>query len=183
MKVVCPSNSYDALGLLRSAIKDDNLVVVAEPALLYGARANVPEDYYEIEIGKADVTREGSDLTLVSYGYGMRPVNDAADKLSAEGVSVEVIDLRSLSPLDVDTVVNSAQKTNKLVVVDTARRTGGIMAELVAEVQERAMEWLDGPVVRIGSTDVPWPYNRDLEQTALVGVEEVLAGVRNGFDL
>jgi pyruvate dehydrogenase E1 component beta subunit len=183
MKVVCPSNSYDALGLLRSAIKDDNLVVVAEPALLYGARADVPEDYYEIEIGKADVTREGSDLTLVSYGYGMRPVNDAADKLSAEGVSIEVIDLRSLSPLDVDTVVNSAQKTNKLVVVDTARRTGGIMAELVAEVQERAMEWLDGPVVRIGSTDVPWPYNRDLEQTALVGVEEVLAGVRNGFDL
>ena len=183
MKVVCPSNSYDALGLLRSAIKDDNLVVVAEPALLYGARADVPEDYYEIEIGKADVTREGSDLTLVSYGYGMRPVNDAADKLSAEGVSVEVIDLRSLSPLDVDTVVSSAQKTNKLVVVDTARRTGGIMAELAAEVQERAMDWLDGPVVRIGSTDVPWPYNRDLEQTALVGVKEVLDGVRNGFDL
>jgi len=183
MKVVCPSNSYDALGLLRSAIKDDNLVVVAEPALLYGARADVPEDYYEIEIGKADVTREGSDLTLVSYGYGMRPVNDAADKLSAEGVSVEVIDLRSLSPLDVDTVVSSAQKTNKLVVVDTARRTGGIMAELAAEVQERAMDWLDGPVARIGSTDVPWPYNRDLEQTALVGVKEVLDGVRNGFDL
>lgn len=183
MKVVCPSNPYDALGLLRSAIKDDNPVVMAEPALLYGAKGEVPDEYYDIEIGKADVTREGSDVTLVSYGYGMRPLNEAADKLSAKGVSVEVIDLRSLSPLDITTVVSSVQKTYKLVVVDNARRTGGIMAEVAAEVQERASEWLDGPIMRVGSDDVPWPYNRGLEREVLTDAGDILRAVEYGFGL
>ncbi len=183
MKVVCPSNPYDALGLMRSAIKDDNPVLVAEPALLYGTKGEVPDEYYEIEIGKADVTRSGSDITLVSYGYGMHPVNEAADKLSARGVSVEVIDLRSLSPIDMDTIVSSVQKTNRVVVVDTARRKGGIMAEVAADLQQLATEWLDGPVMRVGSNDVPWPYNRGLEREVLTDSDDVLAAVAEGYGL
>ena len=183
MKVVCPSNPYDALGLMRSAIKDDNPVLVAEPALLYGVKGDVPDEYYEIEIGKADVTRTGSDITLVSYGYGMRPLNEAADALAERGVSAEVIDLRSLNPLDMDMIVHSVQKTNRVVVVDTARRVGGIMAEVAADLQQKASEWLDGPVMRVGSADVPWPYNRGLEQEVLTNADDVLAAVVEGFGI
>ncbi len=183
MKVVCPSTPYDALGLMRSAIKDDNPVLVAEPALLYGAKGEVPDEYYEIEIGKADVTREGSDITLVSYGYGMHPTNAAANTLAERGVSVEVIDLRSLSPIDMDALVASVQKTNRIVVVDTARRRGGVMAEVAADLQQRASEWLDGPVMRVGSVDVPWPYNRGLEQEVLTTAADVLAAVAEGYGL
>jgi len=183
MKVVCPSNPYDALGLMRSAIKDDNPVLVAEPALLYGVKGEVPDEYYEIEIGKADITRTGSDITLVSYGYGMRPVNEAADTLAERGVSAEVIDLRSLSPIDMDAVVQSVQKTNRVVVVDTARRVGGIMAEVAADLQQKASEWLDGPVMRVGSADVPWPYNRGLEQEVLTDANDVLAAVTEGYGI
>ena len=183
MKVVCPSNSYDALGLMRSAIKDNNPVLVAEPALLYGTKGEVPDEYYEVEIGKANVTRTGSDVTLISYGYGMRPVNEAADKLAERGVSAEVIDLRSLSPLDMDAIVTSVQKTNRVVVVDTARRIGGMMAEVYAELQQRAAEWLDGPVMRVGSDDVPWPYNRDLEREVLTDADDVLKALAEGYGL
>jgi len=183
MKVVCPSNPYDGLGLMRSAIKDDNPVLVAEPALLYGAKGEVPDEYYEIEIGKADVTRTGSDITLVSYGYGMRPVNEAVDTLAERGVSAEVIDLRSLSPIDMDAVVQSVQKTNRVVVVDTARRVGGIMAEVAADLQQNASEWLDGPVMRVGSADVPWPYNRGLEQEVLTDANDVLTAVTEGYGI
>ncbi len=183
MKVVCPSNSYDALGLMRSAIKDNNPVLVAEPALLYGTKGEVPDEYYEVEIGKAYVTRTGSDVTLISYGYGMRLVNEAADKLAERGVSAEVIDLRSLSPLDMDAIVASVQKTNRVVVVDTARRIGGMMAEVSAELQQRAAEWLDGPVMRVGSDDVPWPYNRGLEREVLTDADDVLKAVAEGYGL
>jgi len=183
MKVVCPSTPYDALGLMRSAIKDDNPVLVAEPALLYGAKGEVPDEYYEIEIGKADVTREGSDITLVSYGYGMRPVNDAAGTLEGRGVSVEVIDLRSLAPIDMDAIIASVKKTNRVVVVDNARRRGGVMAEVTADLQQAASEWLDGPVMRVGSVDVPWPYSRGLEQEVLADAADVLAAVAEGYGL
>ncbi len=183
MKVVCPSTPYDALGLMRSAIKDNNPVMVAEPALLYGVKGEVPDEYYEIEIGKADVVREGSDITLVSYGYGMRPVNDAADKLADRGVSVEVIDLRSLNPVDMQTIVSSVQKTNRAVVVDNARRRGGTMAEVAADLQEQASEWLDGPVMRVGSVNVPWPYNRGLEREVLIDTDDVLNAVAEGYGL
>jgi len=183
MKVVCPSNPYDALGLMRSAIKDNNPVFVAEPALLYGEKGEIPDDDYEIEIGKADVTREGSDITLVSYGYGMRPTNEAADKLTERGVSVEVIDLRSLSPFDIDSIVSSVQKTNRVVLIDNARRNGGVMAEVAADLQQCASEWLDGPVMRVGSVDVPWPYSRSLEQEVLTDADDVLVAVAEGYGL
>jgi pyruvate dehydrogenase E1 component beta subunit len=183
MKVVCPSNPYDALGLMRSAIKDNNPVLIAEPALLYGQKGEVPDEYYEVEIGKADVTRTGSDITLVSYGYGMRPVNEAADTLAERGISAEVIDLRSLAPVDMDAVVSSVKRTNRVVVVDTARRKGGVMAEVAADLQQQAGEWLDGPVMRVGSIDVPWPYNRGLEREVLTDTDDVLAAVAEGYGL
>jgi pyruvate/2-oxoglutarate/acetoin dehydrogenase E1 component len=183
MKVVCPSTPYDALGLMRSAIKDDNLVFIAEPALLYTAKGEVPDEYYEVEIGKANVTRAGSDITLVSYGYGMLAVNEAADKLAKRDVSAEVIDLRSLSPIDMDAIIASVQKTNRIVVVDNARRTGGLMAEVAADLQQVASEWLDGPVMRVGSVDVPWPYNRGLEQEVLTDADDVLDAVVEGYGI
>ena len=157
--------------------------MVAEPALLYGDKGNVPDEYYEIELGKADVNRTGDDITLVSYGYGMRSLNSAAASLTERGHSVETIDLRSLNPLDIDTVLTSIQKTNRVVLVDSARRTGGVMAEVAAELQQRASEWLDGPIMRVGSVDVPWPYNRGLEREVLTDAQDVLSAVAEGYGL
>ena len=178
MYCACPSNPRDALGLLRSSIKSDNPVIFAEHSHLYGSRGDVPEDYYEIPLGEARVTQSGDDLTLVSYGYGVHIMQQAAEQMSQDGVDSEIIDLRSLSPIDYDTLVASVQKTGRAVMLDTARRTGGIMSEVVSEVQERAMDWLDGPVMRVGSKDVPWPYNRGLEQDILPTAGDVVAAAR-----
>ena len=174
----CPSNPRDALGLLRTSIKSDNPVIYAEHSHLYGSRGEVPDEYYEIPLGEARIARSGDDLTLVSYGYGVHVLLEAADQLTENGVDAEVIDLRSLHPVDYDTVVLSIQKTGRAVMLDTARRTGGIMSEIVAEAQERAMDWLDGPVVRVGSKDVPWPYNRRLEQDILPHAPDVVEAAR-----
>ena len=178
MYCACPSNPHDALGLLRSSIKSDNPVIFAEHSHLYGSRGDVPEDYYEIPLGEAKVTQSGDDLTLVSYGYGVHIMQQAAEQMSQDGVDSEIIDLRSLSPIDYDTLVASVQKTGRAVMLDTARRTGGIMSEVVSEVQERAMDWLDGPVMRVGSKDVPWPYNRGLEQDILPTADDVVEAAR-----
>ena len=178
MYCVCPSNPHDALGLLRTAIKSDNPVIFAEHSHLYGSQGEVPNDYYEIPFGDANVVQEGYDLTLVSYGYGVHIMQDAAAQLAACGIDAEIIDLRSLSPIDYATIVGSVQKTGRAIMLDTARRTGGIMSEVVAEVQERAMDWLDGPVKRIGAKDVPWPYNRGLEQDILPDADEVVDAAR-----
>ncbi len=177
MYCVCPSNPSDALGLLRTAIKDDNPVVFAEHAHLYTSRGTVPRDYYDIPLGEASVARAGDDVTLVSYGYGVKILHEASDTLEETGVSAEVIDLRSLHPMDLDAVVASVQKTGRAVMLDTARRLGGVMAELVAETQERAMDWLDAPIIRVGAKNVPWPYNRALEQDALPSPQDVVDAV------
>lgn len=174
----CPSTPEDALGLLRTSIKSDNPVIFAEHSHLYGSRGEVPGDYYEIPLGEARVARSGGDLTLVSYGYGVHVLLEAADELDGEGVDAEVIDLRSLHPVDYDTLVASVQKTGRAVMLDTARKTGGIMSEVVSEVQERALDWLDGPIVRVGSKDVPWPYNRGLEQDILPDSSDVIEATR-----
>ncbi len=178
MYCACPSNPYDALGLLRSSIKSDNPVIFAEHSHLYGSRGDVPQDYFDIPLGKAKVTQSGDDLTLVSYGYGVHIMQQAAEQMSQHGVTSEIIDLRSLSPIDYDTLVASVQKTGRVVMLDTARRTGGMMSEIVSEVQERAMDWLDGPVMRVGSKDVPWPYNRVLEQDILPTADDVVEAAR-----
>ena len=174
MNCVCPSNPRDALGLLRTSIKSNNPVIFAEHAHLYGTRGEVPTDYYEIPLGKARIDRAGDDLSLVSYGHGVHVLEEAAEALAEKGVEAEVIDLRSLSPVDYDTVVASVQKTGRAVMLDTARRNGGMMAEVVSEVQERAMDWLDGPIMRVGAEDVPWPYNRGLEQDILPQADDVV---------
>lgn len=178
MYCACPSNPHDALGLLRTAIKSDNPVIFAEHAHLYGSRGEVPDTYYEIPFGEARVERAGDDLTLVSYGYGVHIIREVAEVMSERGIDCEVIDLRSLSPVDYATVVASVQKTGRAVMLDTARRNGGAMAEIVSEVQERAMDWLDGPIMRVGSKDVPWPYNRGLEQDILPTADDVIAAAR-----
>lgn len=183
IRTVCPSNPYDALGLIRTALKENNPVMFAEPALLYGMRGEVPDEYYEVPFGSAKVQREGDDVTLISYGAGMRVLNDAADKLAEKGVNAEVIDLRSLSPLDMDTLLTSVEKTNRVLTLDTSRRKGGVMAEVAADLQEKAVEWLDGPVMRVGAEDVPWPYNRGLEQESYPQVDDVLAGLKKGYGI
>ncbi len=183
MKCVCPSNPYDALGLLRSAINDPNPVFFAEPAILYGYKGNVPEDYYEIPLGKAHVTREGEDLTMVSYGAGMRVILAVADMLEGMGKTAEVIDLRSLNPLDIDTIVESVRKTNRLLALDTSRRCSGVMATVVAEVQEHCFDWLDAPALRIGAADVPWPYNRTLEKASLPQAVDVMDALRRSWGI
>ena len=178
MYCACPSNPHDALGLLRTAIKSDNPVIFAEHAHLYGSRGEVPETYYEIPFGEARVERAGDDLTLVSYGYGVHIIREVAEVMSERGIDCEIIDLRSLSPMDYATVVASVQKTGRAVMLDTARRNGGAMAEIVSEVHERAMDWLDGPIIRVGAKDVPWPYNRGLEQDILPTADDVIAAAR-----
>jgi pyruvate dehydrogenase E1 component beta subunit len=178
MYCVCPSNPRDALGLLRTSIKSDNPVIFAEHSHLYGSRGEVPEEYFEVPLGKARIARAGDDLTLVSYGYGVHILLEAAHELAEDGVDAEVIDLRSLQPVDYSIVVSSVQKTGRAVMLDTARRTGGIMSAVVAEVQERALDWLDGPVVRVGSKDVPWPYNRALEQDILPQSSDIVEATR-----
>lgn len=183
LKVVAPSTPADALGLLRSALKEDNPVLFAEPAGLYASRGEVPDGQFTVPIGKASVQRAGKDVTLVSYGHGMRVLHAAADELAKRGVAAEVMDLRSLNPLDIDAIVASVRKTNRALLLDTARRTGGAMAEVAARLQEAASEWLDGPVVRVGAEDVPWPYNRDLEQEALPRAEDVVDALTAAYGI
>ena len=167
---VCPSNPKDALGLLRTSIKNNNPVIFAEPALLYGSKGEVPQDYYEIPLGSANIVKEGNDITIMSYGAGMSIIEEVNQKLTESNVSVEVLDLRSLNPIDYKTIEESIKKTNKLVAIDTSRKNGGIMAELVSNIQEKFLDWLDGPIIRIGSEDVPWPYNKDLENAVYLSL-------------
>ncbi len=183
LKVVAPSTPHDALGLLRSSIKDPNPIIFAESAGLYGAKGEVSNDYYEVEIGKAIVKQEGSDITLVSYGHGMPILDKVNMELKNKNISAEIIDLRSLSPLDVGTIALSVQKSGRILLLDTARKTGGVMAEVAASVQETSSDYLDGPVVRVGSEDVPWPYNRKLEQHAMANVKKIIKELEIGYSL
>ena len=130
-----------------------------------------------------DTKSFSDDVTLISYGAGMRVLNAAAEELSQKGVSAEVIDLRSLSPIDFDTLQTSVEKTNRVLALDTARRTGGLMAEIAAELQERSSEWLDGPVVRVGAEDVPWPYNRGLEQESYPQTKDIMSALETHFGI
>tara|TARA_B100001013_G_scaffold200280_1_gene121296 strand:- start:848 stop:1825 length:978 start_codon:yes stop_codon:yes gene_type:complete len=171
---VCPSNPKDALGLLRTSIKNNNPVIFAEPALLYGSKGEVPEDYYEIPLGSASIVKEGNDITIMSYGAGMSIIDEVNQKLEESNISVEILDLRSLNPIDYKTIEKSIKKTNKLVAIDTSRKNGGIMAELVSNIQEKFHDWLDGPIIRIGAEDVPWPYNKDLENAVYPSSNKVI---------
>ena len=177
LRVVTPSTPYDSLGLFRSAMADPNPVIFVEHAVLYGVRGEVPDDSYSIPLGSADVKRVGSDVTLVAYS-GMVPVAlEAAERLDASGVDAEVVDLRSLAPLDVETIVSSVKKTNRAVIVEETWEFGGFAGEIVALLNERAFDSLDGPVLRVGGTNTPTPYSRHLEQASIPDAAAVVACV------
>ena len=183
LKVVAPSNPKDALGLLRSSIKDPNPVIFAESAGLYGSKSDVPNEYFDIEIGKADIKQEGTDITLISYGHGMPMISKVSEELTKKNVSSEIIDLRSLSPIDYDLINSSVQKTGRALLLDTARKNGGVMAEIATNINEDSGDYLDGPILRVGSEDVPWPYNRKLEQHAMSSVPKIMNKIEQGYSL
>lgn len=186
IKVVAPGNANDAKGLLKSAIRDNNIVIFMEPKALYGKKEEVSfdSDFY-LPLGKGDIKREGNDLTIVSYGRMLERVLQAADEVAADGISVEVVDPRTLIPLDKELIINSVKKTGKLMLVNDAYKTGGFIGEIAALVTEsEAFDYLDYPIVRLASEDVPVPYARVLEEGILPGVAKIKAAIyqmaRNG---
>ena len=178
LKVVVPSTPYDALGLFRSCRDEQDPVIFVEHVLLYSSRGEVPEDRYKIPLGTADVKRPGSDFTIVSYSRMVHVALEAAEQLAREGTEAEVVDLRCLRPLDMETVLESVRKTHRAVVVEEAWRTGGFGAEVAAQIQENAFDYLDGPVARVGGQDVPMPYSQPLEQAAIPDGNSVVAAAR-----
>jgi pyruvate dehydrogenase E1 component beta subunit len=180
MKVVSPGTAADAKGLLKAAIREDDPVLFIEHATLYQAKGEVPDDEdFIIPIGESDVKREGKDATIVSYSKGLQLSLDAAEKLAQEGISVEVIDLRTLRPLDTRPVIESVKKTNRIVVVEEGWRSYGIGSEIASRVQELAFDYLDAPVRRVAQAEVPLPYNRRLEQSALPQVPDIINAVKD----
>lgn len=178
IKVVIPSTPYDAKGLLKTAIRDDNPVVFIEHKLLYATRGPVPEDDYSIPLGLADVKRQGSDVTIVSYSRTLLLALAAAEQLAKEGIDAEVIDLRSLVPLDRATVLASVRKTGRLVIAHEAHRFCGVGAEIAAMVYEEAGEALRAPVARVGAKDVPIPVAPSLEQAVLPQEQDIVDAVQ-----
>lgn len=179
LKVACPSNPADGKGLLKRAFRDQNTVIFIEHTANYGVKGEVPDDPdYVIEFGKANILREGTDVTIVGYSGSVHQAVRAATLLQEqEDVSAEVIDLRTLRPLDMETVINSVKKTNRCVIVEDDWKFGGFGGELSAQVMEQAFDWLDAPVARVSSKDVPLPYNRNLEFAALPSEEDVIEAV------
>lgn len=188
LKVVAPATPYDAKGLLRTAIRDDDPVVFLENLGLYNTKGEVPEDSdYTIPIGVADVKKEGTDITLIAYSRATLMALEAAQTLEQENISAEVVDVRSLRPLDRATLVDSIKKTNRAVVVEDDWRSYGVGAEIAATIQEEAFDYLDAPVLRVASVEVPLPYAKVLERAAMPNAQQVidtvhmsLAGTRKG---
>jgi pyruvate dehydrogenase E1 component beta subunit len=179
LKVVCPSSPADGKGLLKQAFRDDNPVIFIEHTANYGLKGEVPEqEDFLIEFGKASILREGRDVTLIGYSGSVHQAVRAADLLAEqEEIDAEVIDLRTLRPLDMDTVIESVKKTNRAVVVEDDWRFGGFAGEIATQIMEKAFDWLDAPVARVCSKDVPMPYNRNLEFAALPSEEDVVEAV------
>ncbi|MBS3848411.1 MULTISPECIES: pyruvate dehydrogenase complex E1 component subunit beta [Devosia] len=178
LTVIAPYSAADAKGLLKAAIRSPNPVIFLENEILYGSTGLVPKvDDFVLPIGKARIARKGADVTIVSFSMGMRYATQATEKLVAAGVDVELIDLRTLRPLDSDTVIESVKKTGRLVTVEEGWPQGGIGAELSARVMEQAFDYLDAPVMRVTGKDVPMPYAANLEKLALPNVDEVIAAV------
>jgi pyruvate/2-oxoglutarate/acetoin dehydrogenase E1 component len=179
LKVIQPSTAYDAKGLLRAAIEDDNPVIFYEHKLLYKTKSDVPEEPYTLPIGKADVKRKGTDVSVIATSIMVHKALEAADLLEKEGISVEVIDPRTLVPLDIETIADSVKKTGRLVVVHEAVKRGGFGAEIVSQVMESdAFDYLDAPIQRLGGAAVPIPYNPQMEKKAVPQVEDIVNAVK-----
>jgi len=179
LKMVEPSTAHDAKGLLKAAIRDDDPVLFFEHKFLYRrAKDEVPDEDYVVPIGKAAVRREGRDVSIVTFGAMVHTALDAAAKLSSEGVEAEVLDLRSLAPLDRETILESVAKTSRALLLHEATRTGGIGGELAAIIAEEAFEYLDAPIVRVASADTPVPYSPPLEAAFLPNVDKVVEAAK-----
>jgi pyruvate dehydrogenase E1 component beta subunit len=179
MYVVAPSTPADAKGLLKTCIRDDNPILFVENVLLYNQKDEVPDGDYTIPLGVADIKRKGDDITIISYSRAVYSALQAADELANEGISAEVIDLRSLRPLDVDTIVESVKKTNRALIIHEGWRKYGAGAEIAAQIQEHAFDYLDHPVERITGAEVPLPYANSLERAALPKVEDMVDRARS----
>ena len=178
LKVVVPANPYDAKGLLKSAIRDNDPVIFMESELMYGDKGQVPEEEYLLPIGIADVKRAGTDVTIVSFGKILKVALAAANELEKEGISAEVIDLRSVRPIDFPAIVESVKKTNRIVVVEEAWPLASISSEIAYHVQRHAFDYLDAPVQRVTSLDAPLPYAPTLIQEILPNVEKTIKAVK-----
>jgi pyruvate/2-oxoglutarate/acetoin dehydrogenase E1 component len=176
--VVMPSTPYDAKGLLKAAIREDTPVMFIEHKMLYKEKGPVPEEEYIIPLGVADVKREGKDVTLVTYSRMVYRALEAAELLAQEGIDVEVVDLRTLKPLDIDTIVASVTKTGRLVGLTEAYENTSFINEVMAQVNERAFDWLDAPMVRVAAANVPVPRAEVLEDLAIPNVQRILAACR-----
>lgn len=178
LKVVAPGTPEDAKGMLKSAIRSDDPVMFIEHATLYQRRGEVPEEEYTIPIGVSKVQRPGRDVTVVTYSKGLDISTKAAEELAKEDIEVEIVDLRSLRPLDMGPVLESFRKTNRAVVVEEGWRSYGVGSEIAARIYEEAFDYLDAPIRRVAQKEVPLPYNQTLEQMALPQVEDVIQAVK-----
>jgi len=178
LKVVVPSNPYDAKGLLKTSIRDNDPVIFMESELMYGDKGEVPEEEYLLPIGQAHITREGSDVTLVSFGKMMKVAHEAATEMAKDGVHAEVIDLRTVRPIDYATIVQSVKKTNRLVIVEEAWPLASISSEISHHVQSQAFDYLDAPVRRVTSKDVPVPYAPTLLEEVLPNAARTIEAIK-----
>ena len=178
LKVIVPSNPYDAKGLLKSAIRDNDPVIFMESEQMYGDKGEVPEEEYTIPIGVADIKREGTDVTIVSFGKILKEAFKAADELEKEGISCEIIDLRTIRPMDHNTILESVKKTNRLVILEEAWPFGSISSEITYIVQERVFDYLDAPIQRITTADTPAPYSPVLLKEWLPNADDVVKAVK-----
>ena len=178
LKIVMPSTPADARGLLATAIRDDNPVLFIEHKLLYATTGMVPDGEHLLPLGQADVKRPGKDVTIVTISHMVLKALRAAERLAAEGIEAEVIDLRTLAPLDLGCVLRSVQKTNRVVIAHEACKRGGFGGELAAQIQEEAFDLLDAPIQRVGALDVPIPYSKPMEEYVIPDEERIMAAVR-----
>ncbi len=174
VKVVVPSNPYDAKGLLTAAIEDDNIVIFSEDKTLYGLKGEVPEEYYTVEIGKAKVKQEGTDLTIVTIGKMLYVALEVADKVAKDGISVEVIDLVTVAPWDQETIIQSVKKTGRLIVIDEANPHNNTATDIASIVGDKAFDYLDGPIKCVCAPNTPVPFATNLEQLYLPNADRVL---------
>lgn len=177
LKVVVPSNPYDAKGLLKSAIRDNDPVIFMESEQMYGDKGEVPEEEYTLPLGVADVKREGTDVTIVSFGKIIKEAYKAADELEKDGVSCEIIDLRTVRPLDYECIINSIKKTNRMVILEEAWPFGNVSTEITYKIQQDAFDYLDAPIIKINTADTPAPYSPALLKEWLPNHEDVIKAV------
>lgn len=179
LKIVACSTPYNAKGLLKSAIKDKNPVIFFEHVLLYNLQEVLPQDTYYLPLDKAEVVRKGSQVTILTYSRMRYHVLQAAESLINEGYDPEIIDLISLKPLDIQTITNSIKKTNKVIIVEECMKTGGIAAELIAQINDTCFDYLDQKIIRLSSQDIPTPYNGNLEKATVIHPNQIISIVKN----